>query len=178
MIGFPMEEPEDLQALADLCRQALAVAKEVNLKRACMSASIPLFPNRTRLFNGKGNYPGRRVRKDCIWQKICSSRKVLKLNGIPADQSWLEGILARGDRRLAPVLMEAQRLGCRFDAWTEHARIGNWQQAFSACDVREDFYLRERREDELLPWDHIDVGVFTGISCGRTSPRLGGRANS
>ncbi len=55
--------------------------------------------------------------------------------------------------------MEAQRLGCRFDAWTEHVRIGNWQQAFSAGGIREDFYLRERREEELLPWDHIDVGV-------------------
>ena len=67
--------------------------------------------------------------------------------------------LARGDRRLAPVLMEPQRRGRRFDAWTEHAKMSDWHQALSACDLREDFYLRERREEELLPWDHLDVGV-------------------
>ncbi len=159
MIGFPMEEREDLQALADLCRRALAVAKEVN-SRAHLHVSVNTFiPKPHTPFQWE-----RQLSRGESQERLHLVKNLLKHKGIeikwnPSDQSWLEGIWARGDRRLAPVLMEAQRLGCRFDAWTEHVRIGNWQQAFSACGIWEDFYLRERREEELLPWDHIDVGV-------------------
>ncbi len=159
MIGFPMEDKDDLQALADLCRRALAVAKEVN-SRAHLHVSVNTFiPKPHTPFQWE-----RQLSRGESQERLHLVKNLLKHKGIeikwnPSDQSWLEGILARGDRRLAPVLMEAQRLGCRFDAWTEHVRIGNWQQAFSACGIREDFYLRERREEELLPWDHIDVGV-------------------
>jgi radical SAM family uncharacterized protein/radical SAM-linked protein len=160
MIGFPMEEMADIQALADLCRQALAVAKEVN-RKARLHVSINTFiPKPHTPFQWE-----RQLSREESQERLHLAKSLLKQKGIeikwnPSSQSWLEGILARGDRRLAPVLLEAQRLGCRFDAWTEHARIGKWQQAFSTCGVQEDFYLRERREDELLPWDHIEVGVL------------------
>ena len=160
MIGFPMEETADIQALGDLCRQALAVAKEVN-RKARLHVSINTFiPKPHTPFQWE-----RQLSREESQERLHLAKSLLKQKGIeikwnPSSQSWLEGILARGDRRLAPVLLEAQRLGCRFDAWTEHARIGKWQQAFSACEVQEDFYLRERREDELLPWDHIEVGVL------------------
>ena len=159
IIGFPMEEPEDLQALANLCREALCVAKEVN-SRARLNVSINTFiPKPHTPFQWE-----RQLAREESQEKLHLVKNLLKQKGIdikwnPTDQSWLEGILARGDRRLAPVIMEAQRLGCRFDAWTEHAKIGNWHRAFSACGLREDFYFRERREEELLPWNHLDVGV-------------------
>ena len=146
-----------------LCRRALAVAKEVN-SRAHLHVSVNTFiPKPHTPFQWE-----RQLSRGESQERLHLVKNLLKHKGIeikwnPSDQSWLEGILARGDRRLAPVLMEAQRLGCRFDAWTEHVRIGNWQQAFSDCGIREDFYLRERREEELLPWDHIDVGVNQGI---------------
>ena len=159
MIGFPMEELADIQNLADLCREALTIAKGVNHK-AHLHVSINTFiPKPHTPFQWE-----RQLSREESQERLHLAKNLLKQKGIeikwsPSSQSWLEGIMARGDRRLAPVLLEAQRLGCRFDAWTEHARIGNWQQAFSACDVQEDFYLRERQEDELLPWDHIEVGV-------------------
>jgi radical SAM-linked protein len=159
MIGFPMEEHGDLQALADLCRQALAVARNINSK-ARLHVSINTFiPKPHTPFQWE-----QQLSRGESQERLHLTKNLLKFKGIdikwnPSNQSWLEGILARGDRRLAPVLMEAQRLGCRFDAWTEHAKIGNWEKALAACDIREDFYLRQRREEEILPWDHIDVGV-------------------
>jgi radical SAM family uncharacterized protein/radical SAM-linked protein len=159
MIGFPMEDKEDLQALADLCHRALAVAKGVNSK-AHLHVSLNTFiPKPHTPFQWE-----RQLSRQESQGRLHLAKNLLKHKGIeikwnPTDQSWLEGILARGDRRLAPVLMEAQRRGCRFDAWTEHARIGNWQQVLMAGGISEDFYFRERREEELLPWDHIDVGV-------------------
>ncbi len=75
-----------------------------------------------------------------------------------AAQTWLEGVFSRGDRRLAPVLLEAYRRGCRLDAWSEHMRLEPWREAFPAAGVDPDFYLRERRPEELLPWDHVDAG--------------------
>ena len=159
IIGFPMEEPDDLQALADLCRAALNIAKKIN-SRARLNVSINTFiPKPHTPFQWE-----RQLTRGESQEKLHLVKNLIKQKGIeikwnPTDQSWLEGILARGDRRLAPVIMEAQRLGCRFDAWTEHAKIGNWQRALSDCGLREDFYQRERREEELLPWDHIDVGT-------------------
>ncbi|MGD0829070.1 MAG: TIGR03936 family radical SAM-associated protein, partial [Desulfobaccales bacterium] len=76
-----------------------------------------------------------------------------------ASQAWLEGVFSRGDRRLAPVLLAAHRLGCRLDAWSEHLRLEPWRQAFKESGVDPDFYLRERDQDEVLPWDHLSCGV-------------------
>jgi radical SAM-linked protein len=161
IIGFPMEEPEDLQALADLCREALIVAKAVN-SRARLHVSINTFvPKPHTPFQWERQLTRKDSQEKLHLAKNLINQKGIEIKWNPTDQSCLEGILARGDRRLAPVLMEAQRRGCRFDAWTEHAKMSNWHQALSACDLREDFYLRERREEELLPWDHIDVGVST-----------------
>jgi radical SAM-linked protein len=76
------------------------------------------------------------------------------------EQSWLEGIFSRGDRRLSKVLMEAWKLGARFDAWGEHFNTEVWKQAFKHTGVDPHFYLhRERSLDEVLPWDHIRSGI-------------------
>ncbi|HZV80547.1 MAG TPA: TIGR03936 family radical SAM-associated protein, partial [Geobacteraceae bacterium] len=70
-----------------------------------------------------------------------------------------EGVFARGDRRLGKVLVEALRLGCRFDSWGDHFRFPAWQKAFAALAIDPRFYLRRRAVDEVLPWDHLDSGV-------------------
>jgi radical SAM-linked protein len=160
MIGFPMEEAADLEALADLCREALAVAKAVN-RKARLHVSINTFiPKPHTPFQWERQLFREESQERLHLTKNLLKQKDIEIKWNPSSQSWLEGMLSRGDRRLTPVLLEAYRLGCRFDAWTEHARIGKWQQALAVCGVRDDFYLRERREDELLPWDHIEVGVF------------------
>jgi radical SAM-linked protein len=76
-----------------------------------------------------------------------------------AHLSFLEGVFARGDRRLARVLLKARELGCRFDGWGEHHDFRKWEQAFDEAGMDPEFYLRRRDFDELLPWDRLDSGV-------------------
>ena len=71
----------------------------------------------------------------------------------------MEGVFARGDRRLAPVIARAVELGCRFDGWGEHFSQEKWMQAFRDCAIQPEWYLRRRELDEILPWDHLDCGV-------------------
>ena len=72
----------------------------------------------------------------------------------------LEGVLARGDRRLGPVILKAYQKGALFDAWSEMFRFDLWKEAFAESGVDPDFYtLRERPDDEIFPWDFIDAGV-------------------
>ena len=86
-------------------------------------------------------------------------RKKLRFKWHEAQLSFLEGVFARGDRRLGAVLEAAVDAGCRFDGWRDHFRFELWQQAFAACAVEPEWYLRERGEGEILPWDHLDCGV-------------------
>ena len=72
----------------------------------------------------------------------------------------IEGVLARGDRRLGPVLRNVYEKGGIFDAWSEYFDYARWTEAFAECSVAPDFYtMRERPLDEHLPWDFIDTGV-------------------
>jgi hypothetical protein len=71
----------------------------------------------------------------------------------------LEGIFARGDRRLNKVLIEAHKLGCKFDSWNETFNMELWYKAFENAGVDMSFYVREREYSDLFPWDFVDIGV-------------------
>ena len=74
--------------------------------------------------------------------------------------SRLEAVFARGDRRLGPVIETAMRSGARLDGWDEYYNYAKWYDAFRTCGIEEDFYtVRGYGEEEILPWDTIDVGV-------------------
>jgi len=75
------------------------------------------------------------------------------------EQTFLEGVLSRGDRRTADVIERAWRTGSRFDSWTETFNLQNWLDAFEHCGLDPLIFTRERDETETLPWDHISVGV-------------------
>lgn len=86
--------------------------------------------------------------------------KSLKYNWHEAELTVLEGVLARGDRRVGPVIEEAYKNGAIFDSWSEFFKNEIWMDAFKTCGVDIDFYTtRERGLDELFPWDFIDAGV-------------------
>ena len=88
------------------------------------------------------------------------NQKSIKYNWHEADVSVLEGVLARGDRRVADVIKKAYEKGCIFDAWSEYFHYDKWLEAFDECGVSIDFYnTRERNDDEIFPWDFIDCGV-------------------
>ena len=77
-----------------------------------------------------------------------------------AKTSFLEGVIARGDRRLSEVIYTAWKNGCKFDAWDEHFKYDTWIESFNNCSIDPSFYANRKREfEEIMPWDHIDFGV-------------------
>lgn len=88
------------------------------------------------------------------------NQKRIKYNWHEADVSVLEGVFARGDRRVAQVILKAYEKGCMFDAWSEYYDNALWMEAFEECGVSIDFYnTRTREKDEIFPWDILDCGV-------------------
>jgi radical SAM family uncharacterized protein/radical SAM-linked protein len=158
MIGLPSETPEDREAIPALARQILAAAPRGSRPRLNVSLSS-FIPKPHTPFQWERQEDLEECRRRLHGVKDRLRQKNMQSKWNAAAQTWLEGVFSRGDRRLAPVLMEAHRLGCRLDAWSEHMRVEPWREAFHTAGVDPDFYLRERRLDEVLPWDHIDCGV-------------------
>ena len=89
-----------------------------------------------------------------------TNQRSIRYNCHDAVTSELEGIFARGDRRLAPVIEEAYKRGCFFDAWTDYFQPDVWNTILDEWEIDRDFYnYRERGEEEIFPWDFIDIGV-------------------
>ncbi|CAH2030228.1 TIGR03960 family B12-binding radical SAM protein [Trichlorobacter ammonificans] len=163
MMGLPTETREDLAAIADLARQVKAQARragghgEVNV---AVSTFVPK-PHTPFQWERQLSLEETRERQRFLREEL--KRRKLHYKYQEAELSFMEGVFARGDRRLAAVLERAVDLGCRFDGWREHFSLERWLQAFAECGVEPDWYLRQRRQDELLPWDHLDSGVTTAF---------------
>ena len=158
MIGLPTETSEDLEAIAGVVRQIQKAGPPGFRPRLNISLSsfIPK-PHTVFQWEGQSGLKESQTRLHQVKDLLKSPQVQLKWNS--AAQSWLEGIFARGDRRLAAVLLAAYRRGCRLDAWSEHLRLEPWRQAFRDAGVDPDDSLRARDPDGLLPWDHLDAGV-------------------
>jgi radical SAM family uncharacterized protein len=161
MIGHPSETLEDVQAIADLCKAVRQVGKEIIGNRAQVHAGVSTFVP-------KPHTPFQWVPCDSI-EQIESKQtllkkelrgKGLKLNWTAPQDTMLEAMLSRGDRRLGAVIESAWRKGARFDAWREHFNFDLWQEALADHNLDLAFYThRERPIDETHPWDHIDAAV-------------------
>jgi radical SAM-linked protein len=157
MMGLPRETSADLEAIPVLTRDILQASPRGRPRlNVSLSSFIPK-PHTPFQWEAQDGLVASRTRLHDLKDRLRPQNLQAKWNS-PA-QSWLEGIFSRGDRRLAPVLLNAHRLGCRLDAWSEQLRYETWLQAFREAGVAPDFYLRERDPDEVLPWDHLDSGV-------------------
>lgn len=169
MVGLPTETEEDLMEIPKLCEQLAVdyytIPKEERIGKVSITASSSFFVpkpftpfqwasmNTEEEFLRKAHY----VKDGFFRQK---NRKSLSYRYHDADLTIMEGIFARGDRKLAPAILQAYQNGCIFDAWHEMFHQGIWDQAFADHQIDIDFYThRERSVDEILPWDFIDVGV-------------------
>jgi len=160
MIGLPLEEEQDLQAIILLAREVAGLAGKRG-KGPKLNVSISTFvpkPHTPFMWAPQIPMEESRRRIEFVRKGLEGGQVHVKWN--QPELSWLEGIFSRGDRKLSRVLKKAWRLGAKFDAWGEHFRMPIWQESFRVTGVDPHFYLhRERGLDEALPWDHILSGV-------------------
>lgn len=159
MMGLPTETQEDLQAIPDLARQVKNQAKKSG-SHGEVNVSVGTFvpkPHTPFQWQPQLSLEETRVRQRFLKDEM--RRRKLNFKYQDAELTFIEGVIARGDRRLAPVLERVVELGASFDGWHEHFSLDRWLQAFSDCGIDPVWYLRERELDELLPWDHLDPGI-------------------
>ncbi|MGK2905360.1 MAG: TIGR03960 family B12-binding radical SAM protein [Desulfuromonadales bacterium] len=159
MIGLPTETEEDLAALVDLSARVKAAGRRTQ-GGADVNVSVSTFvPKAHTPFQWDAQIGIEETRDRQRSLRDALKKKRLRLKWHEAELSFLEGVFARGDRRLGEVLEEAVKRGCRFDGWREHFRWDLWQEAFTVVGLDPTWYLRQRLPEENLPWDHIDAGV-------------------
>ena len=170
MLGLPYETEDDMIKIAELSNDIAmlyydTIPKQERRTKVSIVSSTSFFVpkpftpfqwakmNTMDEFRYKAHVVNEAMRRQLNYKSI-------RYNWHAADVSVLEGIFARGDRRLAKVLVRAYEKGCMFDAWTETFSFEPWKEAFEECQVDPAFYYnRERSYDEILPWDFIDIGV-------------------
>lgn len=171
MLGLPGETDEDVTAIPDLANDIAmnyfdTVPKEERKgKRVDVNISTSFFipkpftPFQWAPMDTRENFIRKaRLVKETMLNEL--NHKSLRYQYHESDLSELEGVFARGDRRLSKVLYDAYKAGCRFDSWSECFRYDLWCEAFEKNGINRDFYtLRERDPDEAFPWDFINVGV-------------------
>ena len=164
MLGLPTETDEDVLGIAELVYKIIQAWKEnaVNKKRGLRVhvATAYFVPKPHTPFQWEKQITPQEYLRRCKLLKSHFYSKSIEYDYHSPDLSRLEAVFARGDRRLGPVLEAAVASGARLDGWDEYFNYAKWFDAFRACGVDESFYTtRGYGEDELLPWDTIDVGV-------------------
>lgn len=159
MMGLPTETREDLQAIPELARQVKNQAKRSGGQGEVNVAVGTFVPKPHTPFQWQPQLSLAETRERQRFLKDEMRRRKLNFKYQDAELSFMEGVIARGDRRLAAVLERVVELGACFDGWNEHFSLDRWLQAFSDCGLDPAWYLREREQDELLPWDHLDPGI-------------------
>lgn len=170
MLGLPTETEEDMKAIPQLANEIAAlyydtVPKEKRNGKCQITISTSFFvpkpftPFQWAAMYTPGDYLARaRVVNEGVHAQL--NHKSIKYNWHEADVTVLEGILARGDRKIGQALLKVYEKGGIFDAWSEYFDYQRWGDAFAECGIDTDFYtMRERDLDEIFPWDFIDIGV-------------------
>lgn len=169
MLGLPTETEDDMKAIAHLAekiaKRYYEIPKEQRNGKCQIISSTSFFipkPFTPLQWASMLNREDYIARANIVNHEMKAqlNHKSLKYNWHEADVTILEGVFARGDRRVGKALLEAYKLGCLYDSWGEHFNYELWMQAFENTGVDIDFYnLRERDLDEILPWDFINIGV-------------------
>jgi len=160
MIGLPTESREDLQALVELVRE-LSLIKGPGGKKSHINVSVAtLIPKPHTPFQWASQISVAEGWEKIHWLKKQLRSPRIRLKWQNPEVSYIEGLFARGDRRLADLLIHAYRKGCQFDGWSDHFRPDLWEESIRECGVDAHAFIhRERGSTEVFPWDHIDMKV-------------------
>ena len=164
MLGLPTETDEDVLGIAELVYKVIQTwkANASNKKRGLRVhvATAYFVPKPHTPFQWEKQITPQEYLRRCKLLKSHFYSKSIEYDYHSPDLSRLEAVFARGDRRLGPVIETAVRNGARLDGWDEYFNYAKWYDAFRECGIEEDFYTtRGYDEEEILPWDTIDVGV-------------------
>ncbi|HEY5984010.1 MAG TPA: TIGR03960 family B12-binding radical SAM protein, partial [Anaerolineales bacterium] len=161
MIGHPSETIQDVQAIADLCKRVIDEGRKVAGWKVKLHAGVSTFvpkPQTPFQWVAVDSRESIRAKQALLKRELRDPN--IKLSWTEPDDTLLEAWLSRGDRRLAEVIYSAWRRGARFDAWNDEGRAGVWSEAFAEQALDPAFYTqRQRRTDEVFPWDHISSAV-------------------
>lgn len=167
MIGLPTETDDDIIGIAQLAQKVVDEYYKNPDKPKGKSVSVALsassfVPKPFTPFQWEAQDTMEMLeKKQELLKKNITTRKV-NYSFHETPTSLMEGVLARGDRRLCDVIELAWKKGCKFDSWSDKFRFDLWQEAFKECDLTPEFYAcRKRSFDEVLPWSHIDYGIST-----------------
>ena len=171
MLGLPTETVEDIHAIGDISNKIAAEFFETVPKEKRKNGTVQIVTS-TSFFIPKPFTPfqwARMCTKEEFLDKAYECRrgitsqlnqKRIRYNWHEADVSVMEGVFARGDRRVGKVILDAYKKGCMYDAWGEYFHMDVWEECFRENGVSIDFYTtRERQDDEIFPWDFLDCGV-------------------
>ncbi len=190
MIGLPTEQDEDVLGIIESAARTAQIGRRAAGGRVQVTVSVSTHvPKPHTPFQWAAMAPLSEIqRKQALLRAAVQRHRALQLRTHDARGSALEGMLARGDRRLADVVEEAWRRGARFDSWDEKRQDACWDEALARCGVDAARYLGALLPEAPLPWSHIDVGVGTAFlhreyrralrqraspPCGRVIPRSG-----
>ena len=169
MLGLPTETEEDMKGIAhlaeEIAKKYYEIPKDQRHGRCQIVVSTSFFVPKpftpfqwAGMFRKEDYLDKAKVVKEEIRAQL--NQKSIKYNYHEADVTVLEGILARGDRKVADVLEAAYKKGAIFDSWSEYFRYDLWMEAFEELGIDPEFYtLRERSLEEIFPWDFISIGV-------------------
>ena len=169
MLGLPTETEEDRKAIPELAdkiaRRYYEIPKDQRNGKCQITTSTSFFIPKpftpfqwAKMYTNEEYISRAATVKHAFHEQL--NRKSLKYSWHDAEVTVLEGVFARGDRRIGPVIEEAYRSGCIYDAWSETFNYEKWMDAFEKTGIEIAFYNeRERSADELFPWDFIDIGV-------------------
>ena len=171
MLGLPTETVEDIHAIGDISNKIATEFFETVPKEKRKNGTVQIVTS-TSFFIPKPFTPfqwARMCTKEEFLDKAYECRrgitsqlnqKRIRYNWHEADVSVMEGVFARGDRRVGKVILDAYKKGCMYDAWGEYFHMDVWEECFRENGVSIDFYTtRERQDDEIFPWDFLDCGV-------------------
>jgi radical SAM superfamily enzyme YgiQ (UPF0313 family) len=161
MIGHPTQTLDDVAAIADLATRVRAVGRQILGRKAQVNVSASTLvpkPHTPFQWVPLADEAEVRAQQDLLRENLRGPG--LKLNWNHYQETLLEAVLSRGDRRLGSVIHRAWELGARFDGWSDQFKVEAWREAFRETGLEIGFYTRRPRTVyEILPWDHIDIGV-------------------
>jgi len=178
IIGLPTEEDEDVLGIVDVGANALAVGKRLGRAvKVTVSVSSHVPKPHTPFQWCAMDELGQIERKQALLKDSVRKVRGLGLKVHDATTSVLEGILARGDRRLAAVIERAFLAGARFDSWDSHLRLDLWQEALEHFAIDTTVFLGTIAVGARVPWDHLDIGLEDGFLAREYRKALAGRAS-